>query len=242
MRGSAPLLAALALAATALPARAVEDYDACLALVAENPARAEIESSDWSRFGGGSAARHCHAMALAALGATRLAAEELAALARDARDLPNAIRAEALLQAAEFLLDLGETGAGIGLAEQAIRLDDSAEARTMRARLHAAEGNYARALADLDAAVAAAPTADRVLLRASARRQEGRLQEARADAVWALELSPDLPIAFLELGEIEAAAGRKNPARDAFLKAIELDRGGDIAAAARLSLQRMEAG
>ncbi|MDT8344061.1 MAG: hypothetical protein RQ752_06475 [Thermohalobaculum sp.] len=243
MRGARAAILGAALVAGAGQAGAVEDYDACLALVAENPGRAEAEAADWANFGGGPAAEHCRAMALAALGATRNAAGRLAMLGTDGGDLPDATRAEILVQAAGLYLDLQEIEAGLAVTEQALRLDRSAEALTMRARLRAAAGQYGAALGDLDAAIeTGGPTADRIMLRASARRREGRLVEARQDVAWALELSPGLPVAWLELGEIEAAAGARNAARDAFLMAIELDPGGDIAASARLSLQRMEAG
>lgn len=243
MRGAAAIMFGVALALPAGMARAVEGYDACLALVATDPGRAEAEAEAWARFGGGPAAEHCRAMAFAALGATRRAAESLTAIAFRARDLPDETRAEILIQAAGFLLELQEIEAGLDVAEQALRLDPSAEGLTMRARLHAAAGRYGAALGDLDAAIdRSGPTPDRLMLRATARREEGRLLEARQDITWALELEPELPIAWLELGRIEAAQGAKDRARDAFMQAIELDPGGDIAASARLSLQRMEAG
>lgn len=242
MRGPRAICLGAVLAAVAGSAHAVEDYDTCLALVAVDPARAEVEAEAWARFGGGLAARHCRAMAFAALGATRRAADTLSDLAR-APDLPDETRAEILLQAAGLLLDLQDLEAGLTATEQAMRLAPSAEALTMRARLRAAQGQYGAALGDLDAAIdLAGATPDRLMLRASARREEGRLLEARQDVAWALELEPGLAIAFLELGRIEAAQGAKDRARDAFMQAIELDPGGDIAASARLSLQRMEAG
>lgn len=243
MRVARAAVLAATLAGMGGSALAVEGYDACMALVRENPGAAEAESDAWMRFGGGAAAQHCHAMALAALGAHRGAAHELTQLALTGGDLPETTRAEILLQAADLYLELQEIDTGLGITEQALRLAETAEGLTMRARLRAADGRYGAALGDLDAAIArGGPTPDRVMLRASARREEGRLLEARQDVIWALELEPDLPVAYLELGRIEAASGRKNAARDAFLKAIELDRGGDIAASARLGLQAMEAG
>ncbi|MBK0400570.1 hypothetical protein H0I76_15330 [Limibaculum sp. M0105] len=243
MRAVRAICLGAAMAAMAGGARAVEDYDNCIALVAADPARAEAEAATWANFGGGPAARHCRAMAFAALGATRRAAEELTEIAFVARDLPEETRAEILLQAAGFFLDLQEPDAGLRVTEQAMRLKTTGETLTMRARLRAAKGQYGAALGDLDAAIAqAGPTADRLMLRATARREEGRLLEARQDVIWALELEPDLPIAYLELGRIEQAQSAKDRARDAYMRAIELDPGGDIAASARLSLQRMELG
>ena len=59
------------------PAFAVDDYDTCVAMIADDPARAEREAGDWARYGGGASARHCYALALIEVGAPLRAADEL---------------------------------------------------------------------------------------------------------------------------------------------------------------------
>ena len=235
--------AALAVVLAPGPGQAVEDYDACVALVENNPAGAEVAAGRWAAAGGGSAARHCRALALLAQGAERRAAELLVAIAVEDRTLPGAVRAEMLVDAGEIHLGLGDLDAADAAADRALKLaEDARPALTLSARVKAERGDWQGALDDLDHALArGAPEAGILVLRASARIHLGHLVAARADLEWAAELDPDHPALWLEKGALAAATGERAAARAAWLKAIELDRDGPVAAAARLRLQRMEA-
>lgn len=234
---------ALGLVLAAGPAAAVGDYDACLALAADDPARAEVEAARWVAAGGGSAARHCRALALLGLGAGHRAAELMAGIAAEDRALHDQVRADMLVEAGRIWLGLGALEAGQAAVDRALKLAaDPRPALVLSARLKAEAGDWPGAEAALERALArGAPDAGILVLRASARLRLGQLVAARADLAWAAELAPDDPALWLETGALEAAGGNRDAARAAWLKAIELDREGPVGAAARLRLQRMEA-
>ena len=225
-------------------AQAVQDYDACVALIASDPARAEREAGDWARFGGGAAARHCYALALIELGAPLRASDELIGIALDEVDLPNAARADILVQAGELLLEGGVPVTAGLVAEQAAQLAPAqSNVLALRAAVNLENGQVRAALRDLDRALAKGGGTVRLrMLRASAHRRLANPVAGRDDATIATEQAPDNPAAWLERGRNEAALGAKPAARKSFLRAIELDREGKIGASARLALQRMDAG
>lgn len=227
------------------PAHAVDDYDACLAMIADDPSRAEREAGDWARYGnGGAAARHCYALALIEIGAPVRAADELIATASEEADLPDQARADILVQAGELLVETDYTSTAQVVASQALQLvPNDPSALGLRAAVRLASGNPRSALRDLDKALQSNRQDVRLLLRrASAHRRLGNPVPARDDANFATELAPDRAEAWLERGRIEAQLGDKPGARKSLLKAIELDRDSKIGRAAQLALQRMEAG
>lgn len=244
MRHLPMIIAGAALATlVAAPAGAVETYDACVALVEQDPAGAEVEAGRWAAAGGGTPARHCRALALLAQGAERSAAALMTAIAAEDRTLPGQVRAEMLVEAGGIYLGLGDLAAGRAAAERALKLAaDPRPALVLSARLEAEAGDWEGAAGELERALARGePDAEILVLRASARLHLGQLVGARADLAWAAELAPDNPALWLERGTLEAAAGNRDAARAAWLEAIELDREGPVGAAARLRLQRMEA-
>ena len=116
-------------------------------------------------------------------------------------------------------------------------------ALALSARLKAAEGDWRGAADDLDGALARGePDAGLLVLRASARLHLGEQVAARSDLLWATEIAPDMASVWLERGVMEAAGDNRDAARAAWLKAIDLDRDGYVGEAARLKLQRMDAG
>ncbi len=236
-------LFAVALGA-ACPAAALEDYDGCIGLIESDPALAVREAAAWVGDGGGAAARHCHALALIATGAEGRAIDELLGIAAEEANLPPEARADILVQAGEMLLDRGDSGTARAVAGQALALAPGhSGAAGLGAAVRLAEGDAAGALAALDAALAdEAPTARLLVLRATAQRRLGQLVAARDDAEHATELAPEMASAWLERGRTAAGLGDRPDARDAFLRAIDLDRAGELGAAARTALQRMEAG
>ena len=219
-------------------------YDDCVALAGSDPARAEIEAHRWARDGGGAAAQHCRALALLALGAERRAAELMVAIAADDRTLPDEVRSEMLIEAGEIYLGLGELALGRSVASRALLLARAPRAAlTLSARLKAEQGDWRGAVNDLDGALARGePDAGLLVLRASAKVHLGERVAARADLLWAAEIAPELSSVWLERGALEALSGDRDAARAAWLRAIELDRDGIVGAAARLRLQKMEAG
>lgn len=244
LRTGIPVLLALASA----PAAAVETYEACLELAGQDAARAEREALAWQQSGGGAAAAHCRAMALSAMGADRAAASLLAKLATEDRSLPDEVRAELLVSAGGLHLGIGDVKAAAEAAEGALLLAPRDRgALVLRSRVSAERQDWAGALADLNAAVAAGkPDADTLTLRGAAKLRLGDPVGARADLIWATEIAPDAAPVWLERGTLEAANGNRDGARVAWLRAIELDREGTVegpvAEAARLRLQEMEAG
>jgi tetratricopeptide (TPR) repeat protein len=221
-----------------------EPYDDCVALVAADPARAEIEALRWADDGGGAPAQHCRALALLAQGADRRATELMIEIAADDRTLPDEVRSDMLIEAGEIYLDLGEIALGHSAASRALQLaQDPRAALTLSARLKAEEGKWSGAVEDLDRALAQGePDAELLVLRASARLHLGDRVAARSDLLWATEIAPGLATVWLERGILEAASGERNAARAAWLRAIDLDRDGIVGEAARLRLQTMEAG
>lgn len=243
IRPHAPAALILGLLAAA-PAWAVESYDACVKMVERDPVTAEIEAGRWTAAGGGAAARHCRALALAAQGAERRAAELMTGIAVEDRTLPDQARAELMVEAGELYLALGDLDAGRAAVKRALKLaTDPRPALVLAARLAAEAGDWQGAASDLEHALArGAPDAEILVLRAAARLHLGQLVAARADLAWAEELEPENAALWLEKGALAAAEGDRDAARAAWLRAIELDRDGPVAEAARLRLQRMEAG
>jgi len=237
---AAPVLAVL----LAAPAGAVEDYEACVALAEENPERAEAEAAARAESGGGAAARHCRALALMGLGAERSAAALLDETAVGDRTLPAQVRADMLVEAGRIWLGLGALEPARAAAERALRIAEAPRAAlVLIARLDAEAERWQAAEAALDRALAEGePAAEILVLRASARRHLDKLAGARADLEQAAGLAPEDPALWLERGSVEAAAGDLDAARAAWLEAIALDREGPVGAAARLRLQRMDAG
>lgn len=245
MRIVALALYAGILGATSLAVLAqAEPYDECIALVASDPGRAEVEALRWAEVGGGAPAKHCRALALIAQGAERRGAELIIEIATDDRTLPDEVRSELLIEAGQIYLALGDTGPGLGAASRALQLArDPRAALVLSARLKADQGDWKGAVSDLDGALARGePDAEMLVLRASARLHLGEKIAARGDLMWAAEIAPDLASVWLERGTLEEASDDRDAARAAWLRAIELDRDGIIAEAARLRLQSMEAG
>lgn len=226
-------------------AYAVDDYDTCVAMIADDPNRAEREAGEWARYGGGgAAARHCYALALIEIGAPVRAADELIATASEEADLPEQARADILVQAGELLVETDYPATAEIVAGQALQLvPQDAGALGLRAAVRLANGSPRSALSDLNKALEKKGKDVRLLLRrASAHRRLGNPIPARDDASFATELAPERADAWLERGRIEVKLGDKPSARVSLLKAIELDRDGKVGTAAQLALQRMEAG
>ncbi len=227
------------------PAWAVNDYEACLTLIEQDPQKALTEAGTWARYGnGGTPARHCYALALLASGAPLSAADELMAAATEEQGLTDNERSRLFVQAGEILLDAGEDLSPAIAAEQAVKLSpNSADAIGLRGAVKLKADDYTGALNDLNRSIKlGGPQANYLTLRASAKRRLGRATAARDDAVWATEIDPASAHAWLERGRAEAAVQDRHNARQSFLKVMDLARGSNIARAAQLALQAMDTG
>jgi len=244
MRALRTGISALMLLLAASPAGAVDSYEACLDLVGKDPRAAERAALAWEQAGGGAAAGHCRALSLAALGADGSAAALLVKIATGERSLPDEVRAALLVEAGELYLGLGEIKAAGEAAERALLLLPRGRGPlVLSARVRAESQDWAGALAELNAALAeGAPDGETLALRGAAKLRLGDRVGARSDLIWATEIAPEVAAVWLERGTLEAAGGDRSAARAAWLKAIDLDRDGPVAAAARLRLQKMEAG
>jgi tetratricopeptide (TPR) repeat protein len=244
MRGLRTIIPALILAGVLAGPAMAGPYDDCIVLIATDAARAEVEAQRWIQAGGGAEAQHCRALALLGQGAERRAAELMVRIATDERTLPDEVRSEMLIDAGEIYLGIGDIALGRSVASHALLL--SREPRTalaLSARLKAAQGDWRGAVDDLDGALARGePDAGLLVLRASARLHLNQWVAARSDLLWATEIAPDMASVWLERGVMEAAGDNRDAARAAWLKAIDLDREGYVGEAARLKLQKMDAG
>jgi tetratricopeptide (TPR) repeat protein len=230
---------------TAPEAAGVRDYDTCMALVTDRAEEALEAALAWEHKGGGAGARHCAAMALAALGNFADAADQLEALAWDMPDeTPDATRAEILAQAGQFWLDARRPAKADALLSAAIDLAPTEpQIRIDRAVVFAAMGRLQDAIIDLSAAILLDPiSVDALVLRASAYRQTGRLAAAEDDLVRALALEPEDGNALLERGLLRRAEGDETRAREAWLAVLKHHRDGPAAAAARQHLRELPSG
>lgn len=238
------LIMALSLPAQAagtapVPGSAVHDYEGCMQRVREQPEAALEAALAWERKGGGPGARHCAAMALAALGNVTDAADQLESLAWDLPpETPDRTRAEVLAQAGQFWLDAQQPAKADALLTAAVDLAPRDPAiRTDRAVALASMGRMQDAIIDLSAAILLNPEpVEALVLRASAYRQTGRLADAEDDLVRALALSPDDASALLERGLLRQAEGDDDAAREAWRSVLKHHPDSAAAAAARKHL------
>lgn len=209
-------IAAAGLAAPPAVAATIHDYDACMALVHERADSALEAALAWEQEGGGSSARHCIAMALAAIGNFGDAADQLEALAWDLPpDTPDTARAQVLAQAGQFWLDAGQPGKADALFSAAVDLAPrDPEIRIDRAMAFAASRRFQDAIVDLSASILMTDNPlEALVLRASAYRQSDRLPEAGEDLERALSLDESHPGALLERGLLRKNAGDAKGAR-----------------------------
>jgi len=217
----------------------IRDYDTCMQRVREKADAALEAALAWEQAGGGVSARHCAAMALAAIGNVADAADQLESLAWDLPpDTPNGTRAEVLAQAGQFWLDAQQPAKANAVLTAAVDLaPDDPELRIDRAMVFATLGRLQDAIIDLSASILLNPEpAEALVLRASAYRKTGRLAEAEDDLVRALALAPDNANALLERGLLRRAEGDEKDARAAWMSILKKHPDSPAAAAARKHL------
>lgn len=205
-------------------------YNACLALVKADPARAVANAQAWRIEGGGVAARHCLALAHVRQQdyAAALTSFEGAAIASEAAGDGQAVAlwsqaADAALLAGQAepavrFLDRALGGAaGISLSPRA-----AASLRVTRAEALVDLKREGEAAADLAAAVAGDPeVANGWLLQATLARRMGDLKLAEAAILEAGRRAPDDAGVLREAGNIAAAQGKDDLAKAAWDAAKE---------------------
>ncbi len=229
---------ALAHPALARPAAAQspDRYEACVSRASFDAAGALAEAQGWRGAGGGAAARHCEAMALAGLGRVLEAAVALEALAMET---PLAAqRGEVFLQAADLRLEGGDASGALTDYGHALASAPGAAAYEGRARARAALDDAAGAAADLAEAIRLAPqTAELRSLHAAALRRAGDAAGALASAEAAVRLAPDSSLALYERGAARRALGDSAGAQADWREALARDPNGPGAASAQAALR-----
>ncbi|HWA02752.1 MAG TPA: hypothetical protein VG819_04405 [Rhizomicrobium sp.] len=205
-----PALAGLAAAAMppAAAFAAVQTYQQCADLAKSDGQAAYNQALAWHGAGGGAAAQHCEALALAQLGRYAEAASLFDALGRD-RSQQNGARAQFFDQAGNtWLLAQDSTKAEVSFSNALMLVPDDVEMLADRARARAMGKDWRGADADLSAALSHDPNrADLLVLRASARHAAGRKAEARADIGRALDIFPNYGDALVERGAMKYEDG-----------------------------------
>lgn len=210
-----------AMAAPSDPAR----YATCMELAPKDPARAMEQAYAWRLDGGGVAARHCLAVAqmharhhdealrnYEAAGQASEDAHDGQAVALWQQAAEAALIAERPADAVRFLTRALARPGGVELSPRA-----TARLRIARAEALVEAGRAAEAMADLDAATTAAPDEGTAwLLKATLARRQKDLDGAEAALLKAAALMPDSPDVALESGNIAAARGKMELAREAW--------------------------
>ncbi len=247
MKRLLPLLLLFATPAFAAPSDPTR-YRACLEMAPKDPARALQMAYGWRIEGGGVAAQHClavaqmharhHDAALKSYDAAGQASEaardgQAIALWRQAADA--ALIAQRPDQAVHFLTRaLGKPG-GLEVSPRA-----EADLLVLRAQALVEDDKPDAAMADLARATEIAPDGFTPwLLRATLARRSGDLVAAESALLKAAALAPESPDVELEAGNIAAAKGETDLARQAWEAAAADGPDTPAGAAASAALGRM---
>jgi tetratricopeptide (TPR) repeat protein len=219
------------------------EYERCLAMLATDPDGAESFAAAWQRAGGGSAAAHCRALSMIALGEPAQGAAMLEQVAADAQ-LPAVARAVIYGQATQAWLMTGQAEAANRAATLALTLSaDDPDLLVEGAAAAAAAQHYQDAVDDLTRALAIdGKRADAFTGRASSLRHLGRLDEAEADIERAIAVDPDNPEALLERGILRQRRDDRAGARTDWERTIVLAPNTTAADLAQQNLALLEAG
>lgn len=240
MRPATLLLALMPLLLTAVePAAAQDRYETCLRLAREQPAQGLERAQEWRRDGGGVAARHCAAAALAELGRHGEAAAHLRAVA-DAVD--REARPALLAELAWLLMLDGRADQAEQVQSEALALvPNDLELRIDRAISRADRGRWWDAIDDLNHAHEAAPERiDVLILRAEAYRRVEAPELALDDLERALTIRPDHAEALAHRGVVRFQLGDMSGAAEDWQQVLRLDPDGAAARIAERNLEQLE--
>ncbi len=203
------LLAAAAPAATGAE-RDRARFEACVAKIDRDAEEAYREASVWAEEEHVFLGRQCAAMALAAMGKSREAAEKLESLAYAEDGGDEAMRVATLAQAGNAWLLAGEGARAAAVLDRALsRRKEDPDLLIDRARAHAMQANWAKAEDDLSRALDKRPAdALALLLRAQARLEQNAFDLALKDAEAAVARDPRNIDALLVRGQAREAKRR----------------------------------
>ncbi len=215
------------------------NYRNCVDWLGHDPNRALQDSEGWRDAGGGLAARHCRALALATLGRFGEAATESQSIAAEMP--PSAARLDALISAGEYYMSAGDAYSARLQFDQALTdSPNNTEALESRARSLAATGDMQSAMRDLDLLLSLAPgNVEALTLRAAAKRRAGDPAGALSDAETALAYDPGSAISYFERGAARAVTGDTGGAQSDWQTAVSLDPGGPAGELASANLARL---
>ncbi len=214
---SAGLAAALVLATALLAAggtaqaqavdpRNTQQLMACLDKAAERAEEALEDGLVWRSRSGGIDAEHCIAVARIELGDIETGARTLVSLAASPYAGEAESRAQLLVKAANAWLLIEDYAPAEAALTRALELVPDAQGIFLdRARARALGGRWADAEVDLDRALAQGEDAFAYRLRAEARMQQGRYDEAESDVAAAERLEPRSVETNLVRGRIREA-------------------------------------
>jgi len=220
-----------------------QNYENCLASLADDPANAVSLADSLEAEGGNEAAAHCRGLALIALGKPDAGAALLEKLA-GASAAPPLGRASVLGQAAQArLMVMQGDRATADLSQALVLAPEDTDLLVMRAQAEETQRNYQGAETDLNTALSQdADRADALVERSAVRRKMGQLDLARSDVTRALEIDPDNADALLERGILRQRLGDNDGARTDWQHAIGVDPNSTTADLAQQNLSLLEAG
>ena len=238
------IIALAALLAAAAPADSgdAQRYQACLATAGSEPAKAIPEATKWIGAGGGVPARHCLALAYLANKEYVPASLALEGAARAAEALKDPHVGELWGQAGNAALMGGKNDAAVGYFTSAVAATGNdpqgrAEVLIDRARALVELKRLDEARADLTQATTLEPESPfGWLLRATLARRQNDLKGAESSIMEAVRRAPDDADVQLEAGNIAAAKGEPDLARQAWTAAAAAAPGSPAAIAASQAL------
>jgi tetratricopeptide (TPR) repeat protein len=222
-------LFALALPLVQLPGGDPARFAACATLARSEPARAVTEAEVWATANRTIPARHCLGLAYAAADRWTPAAAAFEQAATQAQEGRDARAATLWSQAGNAALAADDPTRAVALLDRALAQAGlpalvEGEAWVDRGRAHFALGDLASARSDLDRGIALVPSDPFPwLLSATLARKQGQLPRAESDIAQALKRAADDAAVQLEAGNIAAAAGRHDAARQAWTRAAQRD-------------------
>ena len=164
----------------------------------------------------------------------------LAAAALEVAFRLKAPQAQAWKQLASIYFHLGSSLAGVKHLRRAYGPAPTPAQSDELARWLEQGGRTDRALAELDRALAAEPTAERFLTKARLLYDHGRYRESLPASARAVELDPELYQAHLLMGYAALELGRLDEAEKAFSQAVKSEKYKPQALAALNSIRRIK--
>lgn len=237
---AAPGTALAQTALTELPA--AQAYEQCLALTRTDPEKGFEAAIDWRDTGGGTAAQHCTAVALAELGKFQEAATRLESLADKMVRFAPHVRAAVVGQAGAAWWQAGRTTRAYAALTTALNLDaGNVDLLVTRGEVLASASNFWEALDDFNEALTREPArVDALIFRAAAYRYVDALDLARDDLERALALDADNPDALVERGIVRRLDGDAVGARADWLRILQVAPGSPAADIARENIARLD--